>query len=959
VQALRWQGAGVTRSLARPYVERILGLTRRRIEIFDGAGEDWRFAESLKSISEDTAQEYEGRAVLELVQNGHDALGQDERGRIAVVLDLTEEPGALYVANEGRPFTDDNFRAITEFALSDKGASEGIGNKGLGFRSVLQLTDWPEIYSRSGPGSPTFDGYCFRFAAEQDLAPLIDDPTLLRRVVDQVSPLALPVPALPQGEVLDDLREQGYSTVVRLPLQSGHAAAAAREQIARLAADDAPLLLFLDRVRALTAEVLHRDRGADSPPEVDLGRAVEPTALTGPDTPWAQEVDLGQSGRYLLARRPLDAGPLSEAIACSVAAHELDQRWADWDGSGAWVGLALRLDRPLDAGRLYTFLPMAAAAPAPLCAHAHAPFFTKLARLSMSDGVPLNAYLLDELAALSAQLLRAVRDYAPGAIAAGLVPDLACWYPPARLNAVLDGGLENEPLIPLAGGRGWAPLSTAYDWPDDARPWAELTRQALAQRGRDLLDAAAVGQPRQARIAKLHQALLGALMRPSSELTAEWAEDIAGSLPPPEATAALARWAAFYDDVQQVFRSDPIPLRGRRIVLDQAGALRRALGGDGPGRDDTLFFSPEHSSADSPARIPSDLRALRARMAFTHPDIPWSKGARAFFETGQLVREYRADRVYDAMRDLLATSRSDAQRRDALAFAFRQFPSLNAAQRSALRGVGFYVPRGDGSWALASHSLMSPGWATEGALRLERFLTAAGDRTGELAVLRTLRIARPDGWPGGVADTDAYAQFLSSIGVRDGLPLTEVGPVSERQGGQLAPFIIARQYGLPEAVAAGWAEDVAAVWNGGAHPQTRYQFSHAVRTLPGDGDLPALGPAARRELAELIALGLANWDDEAFAVTVWRPTRPYGQQDAHRWPTPLASALRHLPWLPVASSDDDGEGGGGMRFVAPSAAWYSPDGDLPPFVPSMPLALRRLLSDPRALDRAIAAGLRR
>lgn len=292
MQALRWQGAGVTRSLARPYVERILGLTPRRIEIFDGAGEDWRFAESLKSISEDTAQEYEGRAVLELVQNGHDALGQDERGRIAVVLDLTEEPGALYVANEGRPFTDDNFRAITEFALSDKGASEGIGNKGLGFRSVLQLTDWPEIYSRSGPGSPTFDGYCFRFAAEQDLAPLIDDPTLLRRVVDQVSPLALPVPALPQGEVLDDLREQGYSTVVRLPLQSGHAAAAAREQIARLAADDAPLLLFLDRVRALTAEVLHRDRGADSPPEVDLGRAVEPTALTGPDTPWAQEVDL-------------------------------------------------------------------------------------------------------------------------------------------------------------------------------------------------------------------------------------------------------------------------------------------------------------------------------------------------------------------------------------------------------------------------------------------------------------------------------------------------------------------------------------------------------------------------------------------------------------------------------------------------------------------------------------------
>jgi hypothetical protein len=110
---------------AKRYGDSVLALTRRRIQIFDGAGEDWRFAESLKSISEDTAQEYEGRAVLELVQNGHDALADGSRGRIGVVLDLTEKPGVLYVANEGAPFTKANFRAITEFALSDKGTGEG------------------------------------------------------------------------------------------------------------------------------------------------------------------------------------------------------------------------------------------------------------------------------------------------------------------------------------------------------------------------------------------------------------------------------------------------------------------------------------------------------------------------------------------------------------------------------------------------------------------------------------------------------------------------------------------------------------------------------------------------------------------------------------------------------------------------------------------------------------------
>src|SRR6266545_4643538 len=58
----------------------ILARTRRRIELFEQAGDDWRFAQSSKSISEDTAQEYEGRAVLELVQNGHDALHPGDPG---------------------------------------------------------------------------------------------------------------------------------------------------------------------------------------------------------------------------------------------------------------------------------------------------------------------------------------------------------------------------------------------------------------------------------------------------------------------------------------------------------------------------------------------------------------------------------------------------------------------------------------------------------------------------------------------------------------------------------------------------------------------------------------------------------------------------------------------------------------------------------------------------------------
>src|SRR5712691_8535317 len=101
------------------YADAVARLTRRRIKLFAQAGDDWRFAESLKSVSEDTAQEYEGRALFELLQNGYDALGEGGRGRVLFVFDAgAGEHGTLYVANEGAPFDESNFKAITEFGLS-------------------------------------------------------------------------------------------------------------------------------------------------------------------------------------------------------------------------------------------------------------------------------------------------------------------------------------------------------------------------------------------------------------------------------------------------------------------------------------------------------------------------------------------------------------------------------------------------------------------------------------------------------------------------------------------------------------------------------------------------------------------------------------------------------------------------------------------------------------------------
>ena len=80
--------------------------------------------------------------------------------QISVVLDASEGDGCLYVATRGVGFNGSNLKAISNIALSSKPVNADIGNKGLGFRSVLQVCNWPEIYSVQGEGgSGTFEGY--------------------------------------------------------------------------------------------------------------------------------------------------------------------------------------------------------------------------------------------------------------------------------------------------------------------------------------------------------------------------------------------------------------------------------------------------------------------------------------------------------------------------------------------------------------------------------------------------------------------------------------------------------------------------------------------------------------------------------------------------------------------------------------------------------------------------------
>ncbi|WP_407940639.1 sacsin N-terminal ATP-binding-like domain-containing protein [Nonomuraea montanisoli] len=138
------------------------------------ATQTWQPDLQLRSATFSSARDYSGRFLLELLQNGHDAHPSDRSdGCIRILLDASEGSyGTLYVANGGIPFTWPRVEAICKFALTEKTVGEGIGNKGIGFRSIPEITDAPEIYSAraSGLGPLRLDGYCFRFATECDVS---------------------------------------------------------------------------------------------------------------------------------------------------------------------------------------------------------------------------------------------------------------------------------------------------------------------------------------------------------------------------------------------------------------------------------------------------------------------------------------------------------------------------------------------------------------------------------------------------------------------------------------------------------------------------------------------------------------------------------------------------------------------------------------------------------------------
>lgn len=928
---------------------------------------------SLSTLLRQMQREYEDRFLYELVQNAYDAHPSDADGEIAVLLaDDESDHGVLYVANRGNPFARENFDAICELAQSNKTPDESIGNKGVGFKSVLQVCEWPEIYSRAYADSPGFDGYCFTFARLDSYDELAGgDVDLAEALRQDVAPYFLPVPLTDPGPTVVEFAERGFASVLRLPLKSAAAADVARDRVAKLESESVPLHLFLPRLQRLDISRRTADGDAST---LALTRDAIPIEDPANDLEQRYElVDLGPQGEWFVTSRRVPGQAMADAIHRSVVENDLDASWESWTRD-TWVSVATRTDGHDIEPRMYTYLPMEGEARAPLHGHLHAPFSTKLARTSVSEGVHLNALLLDYAAraATSAVLTFASREEVlpPTALV-----DLVAWQSHHHDRVTVSfaaAGVEMRsaqlfPIHALPDARTRGGFDATYSWPYVA---SLVDADRLARDARAELIADSITGERLARLERYCQAFFGGGFRPPADTRAEWIEAAAQELH--VRNAKPPTWDRFYGDLAEIFDDDPDAIRGRRILLGDDGELHASPTDADDVDQPYVFFPPARERTDEDDEVEGDFdlkppASLRKSLILMSEELSWNRQdgrvrratpARRFLVDNKLVKRFKTVDLLEHVARALARSRSKTLARDALRFAFNLHSSTRNIQTQDLRGLDLRVPCGD-TWRHAADALFCRGWATPNADALAELLERGGAASPDLTNLRAHLLLGPDDWPFPIVDRVRWRNFLEEIGVRDGLwPSALPHSAASFHGQALEPPALARRFCLSEADQSRWTAAVRATPGyRPAHPYTAYRGRPAAAVLPGQVDYEQFDLPTRSVYSALVLAGLGSWSEQLSLTWARFQTKHRSTPDERIWPSPLAAFLRDAAWIPITQPADSREG----TFVRPNEAWYFSDAGeegLPHFSPLVsPSTRRALASSPKVLDAAKRLGL--
>ena len=895
------------RSQVRGVLEHAVDAFRKRLKVY----------ESLRNLNEVVGTEYGDRVVYELIQNAHDAHRPYDRGRIAVRLVVrSEADGTLYVANGGSGFRSEDVDAIKNLATTAKKVGEGIGNKGLGFRSTEAVTDDVRIFSRGSNESIGFDGYCFRFATVQEIENRLCDDGVdtdtARAVAVTIPRYLVPVPLTEQPDDAVSFARRGYSTVIVAPLRTTQAIALAKEQVQTLTDPDAPVLLFLDRIAEFRIDI--------QTPEAPIHRRVltrrEKTIGDVPGVAGCRlyEVGVGEDRRFLVVRREIDKELVLDAVKRSVSRAPQIKTWLEWKGQPI-VSVAVGVSRgAVTTGRLYNFLPMGTAAEAPLLGHLDAPFFASIDRRTADLDLPLNASLMQAAAEACAYSAVYIAGRAHSAVPQRAVFDLVAWTGEhaGKLESALEdmgNPLEDAAVIPTIapGGAPWASLSEVHVWPEGR--FSLMKAAEVVKRTGARLVSAHLDEGRLNRLEALAERQWLCLS-PSGEQLAVWSECFARSLV--ERNAASRTWSRFYEDLMRVF--DAVgekldALAGKAILLDRSQRLRPAGGVDAA--SEARVFVRRESSTRSRAKggVPLPPPTLSRRLWFLDQKVALRPNTLNALVEAKLVREYDPVEALTAIGSALERRASDARRWEALTWAFSVWRATSGGVHDALRAARLQVRTVSG-WRLATGAAFSASWTPIG-LTLENFLVEASDVSLDCRRARNTLLCGFGDWRLGVGGTKRqWVDFLTVLGVTDGLR-----PVAGRTTRSDWGFVWQRLFSegdAKEGLDQDWCSEALHTFI--RHPGTAYRRKGSAWRLPGQVEHEELSETAKEALCELALRHIEAHSTNYLTFRIGRFERTPGRWDAHTLPTPLATFLRSKPWIAAEAAHESG-------FSKPSECW--------------------------------------
>ncbi len=121
----------------KEYIERI---KKDSLDIFQKD-----YARMIKEYKTEKAitNDYNGRQLLELIQNADDAKSD------TILIKLNKAKNTLSISNKGESFIAEGYRSLMLSGLSSKIKKTYIGNKGLGFRSIINWSESVKILSNN------------------------------------------------------------------------------------------------------------------------------------------------------------------------------------------------------------------------------------------------------------------------------------------------------------------------------------------------------------------------------------------------------------------------------------------------------------------------------------------------------------------------------------------------------------------------------------------------------------------------------------------------------------------------------------------------------------------------------------------------------------------------------------------------------------------------------------------